>query len=93
MEPLVLVGSGMAILGAIGAHLYYRRKIEKLERHNAYIFERNINLRKMYDAANRKEQEARTAQYVAERDRIILESQQKEWSRRILATMTTQDAA
>jgi hypothetical protein len=91
IESLGLIGIGSAALGAIGAHLHYRRKVTRLERQNRYLLERNVNLRELNDAANKKEREARTAQYLAERDAILLESREKEWAKRLLADMHAAD--
>ena len=97
MEALILVGSGMAVLAGIGAYKLRehldRKKIERLEMQNTYLMERNANLRKLNDLATRKERDARTAQYLAERDVIILESREKEWAKRLMAEMAEQDTA
>lgn len=102
MEGLILMGAGAALAGTIGGHLatktYSRRKIERLETSNAYLTKRNVALRTRVDHAEGKERTARTAQFLAERNHAIAEAQivvfearEKDWSRRILATMTEQE--
>lgn len=97
VESLVLVGSGVAIIAGIGAYKigehFHLRKIARLERQNAYITKRNVDLRRLLDAAMRSERDARTRQFIAERDNAILEAREKVWAKRLMEQMTEQEAA
>jgi hypothetical protein len=97
IESIALVGSGVAIIAGIGAYKigehFHLRKIARLERQNAYITKRNVELRSRLDAAMRSERDARTRQFIAERDTAILEAREKEWAKRLMAQMTEQEAA
>lgn len=102
IEGLALVSIGSAIAGAVVSHLATaartRNKIGTLEFQNAYLAKRNADLRKLRDAAHGKERAARTAQFLAERHLaiaqaqiVVFEAREKDWSKRIMATMTEQE--
>jgi uncharacterized LabA/DUF88 family protein len=97
MEAIIEVGLGVAIIAGIGAYKvgehFHLRKIERLERQNAYITKRNVDLRNRLDAAQRSERDARTRQFIAERDTAILEAREKEWAKRLMAQMTESEQA
>jgi hypothetical protein len=97
VESLVLVGSGVAIIAGIGAYKvgehFHLRKIARLQLRNDFLTDRCVRLKGQLDAAQRSERDARTRQFIAERDNAILEAREKEWAKRLLAQMTEQEAA
>ena len=88
LYALTLVSGGSFLLGAIGGHLVteqlQRRKVDRLERDNARLIDRNVELREITTTAIGAERDALTALHIVTVQRDLAEAQQAGWARRLL---------